>query len=115
LPELHGVQEFLAAEFSPRNEKSHIITLVGDPGWSVLLWQWDHANSSKILSKIDLTKKELLRTSFDGSTSLSSSFMLSLHQGGVEMYATVTGPDLFQLFKISQENQEFEIKHSQLN
>lgn len=77
-PELHGVQEFLAAAFSPKDEH-RLFTLVGDPAWSVLLWHWTEGQASKILSRVDLTNRELLKSAFDGSTSLSSSFMMSLY------------------------------------
>lgn len=70
------------------------MTLTGDPGWSVLMWHWDNNNASKILSKIDLTNKELLKQVGE-STSLSASFMLSVYSQGLDQFVTVTGPDLF--------------------
>lgn len=70
------------------------MTLTGDPGWSVLMWHWDNNNASKILSKINLTNKELLKQVGE-STSLSASFMMSVYSQGLDQFVTVTGPDLF--------------------
>lgn len=58
------------------------------------MWHWDNNNASKILSKINLTNKELLKQVGE-STSLSASFMMSVYSQGLDQFVTVTGPDLF--------------------
>jgi hypothetical protein len=40
----YQAKEFVAVTFS-KNEKHHLLTLTGEPDWSLILWKWD---SSKV-------------------------------------------------------------------
>jgi len=48
-------KEFLDVAFDPKQEKSRIITLCGEPDWFILLWKYD---DFKIQAKIDLFLKD---------------------------------------------------------
>ena len=34
-------KEYISVAFSNQSEKSHILTLSGEPDWMIILWQWD--------------------------------------------------------------------------
>jgi WD40 repeat protein len=70
--DIDHAQEFLSAAFSSKNEKSHLITLVGEPFYHLILWQWD---TCKPLAKIQLYNSESIPKSLEPG---SSNFMLSI-------------------------------------
>jgi hypothetical protein len=47
----YQAKEFIACSFSAKNEKTHLLTLTGEPDWSVILWKWD---SSKIQAMMNI-------------------------------------------------------------
>jgi len=73
------------------------MTLYGDPTWALIMWQWDSRDYPKILSKIDIVGKEMIPKNIDGSTN----FVLTLQPASLDLYATVTGPNVFHFFKIN--------------
>jgi len=44
-------KEFLSCAFSWKNENQFIITLTGEPDWTLLLWDWDKL---KVITKISI-------------------------------------------------------------
>lgn len=51
--EAYQSQEFVAAAFNPKLE-NQIVTLCGQPDWTVLLWDWEKL---KLLCKVSLGLK----------------------------------------------------------
>ena len=47
----YKAKEFLGVAFCPKDEKRYLVTLCGEPDFSVLLWQHDML---KLLAKINL-------------------------------------------------------------
>lgn len=87
-------REFLSAAFSPKNEKQHIMTLCGDPDWSLLLWQWD---TFKVLFKLQLAKPDLTA---DAQLS-KSHYQCSISNLSTEMIAVVTGPHMYAFIQVA--------------
>jgi len=47
----YKTREFLGVAFCPKDEKRYMVTLCGEPDYSVLLWQHD---IFRLLARIDL-------------------------------------------------------------
>lgn len=90
--------------FSPKNEKHHLLTLTGEPDWSLILWKWD---SSKIQAMINISF-----TTPQGSIASQLPFQCSFNPFD-QNAVVVTGPNTYKYLKV-QDN-EFVIDHSQLN
>lgn len=85
---------FLGCAFSPKAERTHLLTLTGDPDWSVLLWQWDQF---KVLQKVQLNRPGIPDDYWLDS---NLSFQISMQSMATDLFAAVTGPDLFCYLKI---------------
>jgi len=55
---------FLSAAFSPKNDKQHLMTLCGEPDWTVLMWQWD---LMKVLFKVSVGCDPVANAALDRS------------------------------------------------
>jgi hypothetical protein len=83
-----------------------MITLCGDPDWCIIFWQWE---SSKVIFKMPLlnhdpnTHEELNRVHFQLSlkhTTLNNT-----------MNAVVTGPGVFQYYKVENDFSDAKLIH----
>jgi hypothetical protein len=48
--QLYNSKEFLAVSFANKNEKHHLLTLTGEPDYSVILWKWDSSRIQAMLN-----------------------------------------------------------------
>lgn len=91
--------EFISVAFSPSNEKSHLITLSGEPDYTLMFWKWDKL---KVQASITVTVGGI------DSEKLCSTF------NPIDPYCVVvTGGGLFKYFKIK--DNEIEPDHTQMN
>jgi hypothetical protein len=102
--QLYQSKEFLAVQFSPKNEKHHLLTLTGEPDYNVILWKWDSSRIQAMISIGYQTPQGVLPTSLP--------FQISFNPFE-ENSVFVTGPNTYKYLKASEA--EFTIDHSQLN
>lgn len=93
-------KEFVSVSFSPKNEKHSLLTLTGEPDYTLILWKWD---ASKIQAMINIGFSNP-----QGTPHFQCSFN-PFEQNSV----VVTGPNTYKYLKI--QDTEFVIDHSQLN
>ena len=43
-------KEFISVQFSPKNEKHHLLTLTGEPDYQLILWKWDSSRIQAMIS-----------------------------------------------------------------
>jgi WD40 repeat protein len=84
---------FLSAAFSPKNEKQHLITLAGEPDWSLLFWQWDQF---KCLFKIDIGQADLSSMAHLNK----KNWQCSVAMLSSELNVIVTGPNTYKFLKV---------------
>ena len=91
--------DFISVAFSPSNEKEHLITLSGEPDWTLMFWNW---NKLKMIASISV------------SVIGPSTGYLQWSFNPIDPYwVVVTGGGLYKYFKIK--DSEIEPDHTQLN
>lgn len=91
--------EFISVAFSPVNERSLLITLSGEPDWTLMFWKWDKL---KVQAAISVT----VMGPMDGH--LQCTF------NPIDPYCiVVTGGGLYKYFRVN--DTEIEPSHTQLN
>lgn len=96
-------KEFVSCAFSPKSEKNHMITLTGEPDWTLIFWEWE---KMKILATINI-----------GLTGISPnpySFKCSFNMFD-QNAIVVSGHGIFKYYKIREQNSEFVADHTQVN
>jgi len=94
-----NAQEFISVAFSPVNERSHLITLSGEPDWTLMFWKWDKLKVQAMIS-VSVVGPE------DG--------FLQCTFNPIDPYCIViTGGGLYKYFRVK--DTEIEPDHTQLN
>ena len=83
--------------FSSRQEKSFLVTLTGEPDWTLLLWHWEKVT---VLASIPIGITGPQTGPFEVSFNPNDQFSVC-----------VTGPNVFKYYKI-KDNSEFEADHT---
>jgi hypothetical protein len=97
-------KEFISVQFSPKNEKHHLLTLTGEPDYQLILWKWD---SSRIQAMISIGF-----TTPQGAIPSQLAFQCSFNPFD-QNAVVVTGPNTYKYLKANEA--EFALDHSQLN
>ena len=113
----YEAKEFLSACFDPVKENRFLITLTGEPDWSLLLWDWDKL---KVMCKIGIgiTGVPFSINQKGGDTDAVSQFqcMYNLHDSTA---VCVVGVDTFRFIRITapagMATAEFEEEHTGVN
>jgi len=95
-------KEFLDVAFDPKSERNRLITLCGDPDWCLILWRWD---DFKVLARInlDVVNPEAVGT-----------WQMSFYTMNTQSFVTVTGPQCYRYYQMSDDMTKFELKQDAL-
>ncbi|CAI2371694.1 unnamed protein product [Moneuplotes crassus] len=91
--------EFISVAFSPVNERSNLITLSGEPDWSLMFWKWDKL---KIQAQISVSV-----------TGPTDGYLQATFNPHDPYCIVITGGGLYKYFRVK--DTEIEPDHTQLN